>query len=60
MEKVELGTKVKDTVTGFTGTTTARCEYLHSTPRYCVEAQSYESKEPLEKWFDIGRLVPAD
>ncbi len=37
-EQIKLGTKVKDTITGFTGLVTARVEYIDQPPTVRVEA----------------------
>jgi hypothetical protein len=36
---IKLGTKVRDSITNFTGIATERIEYLHGSPRVMVEAQ---------------------
>lgn len=53
-EKVRLGTKVRDSITGFEGTVTARCEYLTSTTRIMIEGQSADGK-PVDLWCDESR-----
>jgi hypothetical protein len=52
----ELGQKVKDSVTGFVGTLTARCVYLHGSPRVVVEGIA--DGKPVELWIDESRVVP--
>lgn len=47
-----LGEKVRDTVTGFTGTCTAACEYLHEATQIRVESE--DSAET--RWFVSLRI----
>lgn len=54
-EQVKLGSKVKDSATGFEGVVTARCEYLSQAPRLLVES-GFDGKRH-EEWFDEGRLA---
>jgi len=58
--KIELHTKATDSLTGFTGTVTARCEYITGCVQYQVQpmAKDGEFKEP--HWFDEDRLTAAD
>lgn len=42
METIELGKKVKDKVTGFTGIAVTKCEYLNG----CIQ---YEVAAPVDK-----------
>jgi hypothetical protein len=56
-KKVQLGSKVKDKVSGFTGTATARCERLTGVPQVLVEAQATENgSRAAEGWYDEARL----
>jgi hypothetical protein len=51
--EIKLGQKVKDVVTGFTGITTEKCEYLYGeTPRWGVRGP-YDNggKYPDIVWF---------
>lgn len=52
--KIELGDKVKDKITGFTGIATGRAEYLTGCVRFMVERAGKDSKA---EWYDEGRLV---
>ncbi len=52
---VELGEKVKDTITGFTGITVGRVEYLYGCEQYQVEGIDHD-KQPASFWFDTQRL----
>lgn len=58
--KFSLGqTSVKDDPTGFTGTVTARIEYLGGDVQYRVEALSHDGKEVKSEWFHESRLSAA-
>jgi hypothetical protein len=59
--QIKLGQKVKDTITGFDGTATGRCEYLTGVPRVQVVRQNTDGKMQ-EEWLDEPRLevVSAD
>jgi hypothetical protein len=52
-EKIELGSKVKDSVTGYVGTVTARCEYLVGEPRVMLEGLI--DLRPVELWVAESR-----
>lgn len=57
MDRIRLGCRAKDAVTGFEGTVTARFEYLNGCLRYMVEAPSKEQGgKPEELVFDEERL----
>lgn len=51
----ELGTKVKDQITKFSGIVTARTVFLNSEPRIMVEGMDTTGR-PIEWWFDEERL----
>lgn len=55
---VKLGSKVRDTVTGFTGIASARSEYLHGTPRVLIESTGLDRDGNLKRgeWFDEPRV----
>ena len=40
MNKINLGDKVRSKVSGFSGTVTAICHYLHSESQYCVKSNA--------------------
>ena len=55
---VELGDKVKDKLTGFIGTTFARCEYLTGCTQFGVmPAVGKDGALPTSYYFDVDRLV---
>ena len=58
METINLGDKVIDPVTGFTGTVTVISHYLSGLTRVGVEALDGDGKI-RDEWFDIGRVNPA-
>ncbi len=60
MFRIELGTKVKDVVTGFKGTVTGRAEYLTGCRQYCVIPKSEGNKAAEGNWFDEQRLEVID
>lgn len=51
-----LGSKARDTVTGFTGTVTARAEYLQGATQVRLERLDNDGKLSAE-WFDENRLA---
>ena len=58
MNKVELGKKYKDVVTGYEGVAVARCEYLHATPRVMLRTLvggGVDSKV-VENWYYEAEL----
>ena len=57
--KYELGSTVKDTITGFKGTVTARVEYISGYANYRVEPNhlATDGKVIKGEWFDEARLV---
>jgi hypothetical protein len=52
---IVLGSKVVDTVTGFTGIATGRCTFLHGPPRVQVTALA-ENGKPADCWFNEDQL----
>lgn len=56
---IELGNKVKDTITGFMGIATARCEYLHGCVCFEVTGKLRDKQVMDPVWFDESRLVKA-
>lgn len=57
MNEIKLGDKVRSTVSGFTGTVTAKCEYLHDTTRYEVTAATLVDGGIKHYWFTASELV---
>lgn len=46
--KIELGAKVTDKITGYTGLVIARTEWLYSCKRYVVQAREMKDGKPVE------------
>lgn len=55
-ESIELGSKVKDTVSGYEGTAVARYIYLNGCERYEVAGADKDGK-PEAFVFDVQQLV---
>jgi len=54
-----LGVQVRDRITGFTGYTTGRVEYLTGCAQYTVQPPVKADGEFVEAhWFDEDRLEP--
>jgi len=56
MNTLELGNKVVDDLTGFTGIVTGICQYLNSSTRVQVTSQELKDGKTIEEWFDVLRL----
>ena len=55
---IKLGSRVKDMYTGFTGTATARTEWLYGCNRIAIEPTELHEGKPIEAvWFDEQRVV---
>jgi hypothetical protein len=58
MFKFELGEKVSDVITGFTGIITGAAKYITGCNQYCI--QPIDKKDKTKKldinWFDENRL----
>jgi hypothetical protein len=54
---IPFGTKVKDTINGFTGVVTARAEYINGVVSYLAEASAFtDNQRPAEMWIDEARI----
>ncbi len=61
MDKIKLGTRVTDAITGFTGTAIARIEYLNGCVSYEVRPDSKGGTEMVESaWIDAQQLGQTD
>ena len=61
IRSIELGQKVKDKVTGFTGIATARVEYLNGCVQFCVTpTMAKDGKFPEHQYIDRGQLEFVD
>lgn len=57
--KCKLGDKYRDQITGFTGTATARAEYIDDSPSVRLTAETGQG-ELSERWVNEARLLPAE
>jgi len=55
--KIELGKKVKDSITGFNGIVTGKVEYITGCRQYLVVGKSKDNKPADSLWFDEDRLL---
>lgn len=54
---IKLGQRVRDEITGFEGTATARAEYLNGCIQYCVQPTELEKGQMIEsQYIDVGQL----
>lgn len=60
MNEIKLGDKVTSKVSGFTGTVTAKCEYLYSETQYAVTATELTDGEAKISWFALAELFSAE
>lgn len=57
-KNIELGSKVKDTITGFSGIVTGRTQWLTGCVQFVVSPEKLQKDGTLRsgEWFDEGRL----
>jgi hypothetical protein len=55
-EKIELGQKVKDIITGFEGIVMCKVDYLTSCTHYGIQGEIVDGKVPEYLYFDYKRL----
>ena len=54
---IKLGSRVKDTFTGFAGIATASTEWIYGCTRICIEPTELKDGKPIEaQWFDEQRV----
>ncbi len=54
---IELGNKVRDTVTGFTGIVVGKTIWMYGCERFAVQSDKLHDNKPVdEHWFDDQRL----
>ncbi len=53
----KLGQKVKDNITQFAGTVTARCEYITGCTQFLVQPPTKDGDFKEPHWFDVDRLA---
>jgi hypothetical protein len=59
--KFKLGVKLRDMVTGLTGITKSRVEYLNGCIQYSIQPPvGADGKYPDSYWFDQDQLVLVD
>ena len=59
--KIEIGQKVKDKLTGFTGLVTGRCEYITGCTQLLVQPPVKADGDFVEsRWLDEDRGVVVD
>lgn len=55
---IKLGTRVRDSITGFSGVAMARTEYLNGCARVGVQAAQLHDGKPVDpQWFDEQQLT---
>lgn len=55
---IKLGSRVKDSLTGFTGIATGRTEWMFGCARISIEPEELKDGKPIEMaWFDEQRVV---
>ena len=58
MKNIELGSRVKDSVTSFEGIAIAKCNYMNGCVRYEVQPQGLKDNKPIETlWIDESQLI---
>jgi hypothetical protein len=54
---IELGSRVKDTITGLVGIAVARTDWLYQCRRIAVQPEALHDGKPLDiQWFDEPQL----
>lgn len=54
---IELGDKVKDTISPFTGIVISEIKYLNGCKRYQVQREKLEAGKIISEWIDEEQLV---
>ena len=58
---IELGDKVKDTITDFEGIATAKAIYLNGCIQFLVQPRGLKDTEIIKsEWIDEGQLIQAE
>jgi len=61
MTQIQLGNRVRDLVSGFTGIATARTEYMNGCVQFAITSSSEDgTKEPVSRWLDTEQLEFVD
>lgn len=53
---IELGDKVKCTITGFQGVVITKIEYMNGCKRYQVQSPKLEAGKTVDEWIDAEQL----
>lgn len=54
---IKLGSKVKDTITGFTGIAVGRTEWMNGCARIGIQPKKLKDGKPVEvEWFDEQQI----
>jgi len=61
-EMIQLGDRVKDIITGYTGIVTGRGDFLYGCVRFIVADEKLDDKGKVHEghWFDEGQLKIVD
>lgn len=59
MSEAQLGSKYRDTITGFVGTATGRATYLHTTPQVQLVAET-GNEDTKSHWIEEAQLERVD
>jgi hypothetical protein len=55
---IKLGSRAKDTITGFQGIVTGRCEYLYGCSQLCIRPEKLKDGQMIEaQWIDEQRII---
>lgn len=55
--KIPMEATVKDSITGFMGVVTGRCDYITGCRQYCVTPKAIKNKPGDSHWIDEDRLI---
>jgi hypothetical protein len=58
-QQIALGQTYRDTATGYTGTCTAVCNYLHGSTAVRIETAAADGSTLSSQWIESGRLEVA-
>ena len=60
-KKFKLGSKLRDTITGFTGIATAKVKYINGCVQYCLTPKAKDNDvRPNGEYFDVQTLEIVD
>ncbi len=56
-KRIELGDRVRDKISGFTGIATSRHEYMNGCVRYTIDSEELKDGKPVDgQWFDEQQI----